>query len=107
MSPNADDYLALFEQYRTDTGVRDFGRAYLEPSDERYRLLFEQACRLLVKASGFNQAMPGEFARTARLYLSGDRRTLHHMGQADMRHFMLSDLYDYLQLCRRMGQQRW
>lgn len=107
MSPNADDYLSLFAQYRAETGARDFGAAYMEPADERYRLLFEQLCRLLVKSSAFNRAMPQEFRRTARLYLRGDRQTLKHMGQAEMRHFMLSDLYDYIQLCQRLGQHAW
>jgi predicted NAD/FAD-dependent oxidoreductase len=107
MSPDAADYLTLFSQYRADSGTQDFGAAYLEPADERYRLLFEQVCRLLVKSSDFNRAMPQEFRNTARLYLRGDRHTLKHMAQADMRHFMLSDLYDYVHLCQRAGQQAW
>lgn len=107
MSPNVDDYLTLFAHYRAAAGARSFGSAYLEPADERYRLLFEQLCRLLVKSSPFNRAMPQEFRHTARLYLRGDRRTLDKMSHADMRHFMLSDLYDYVQLCQRMGQPAW
>ncbi len=102
--PDASDYLALFTQYRGDAGALDFGRVYLEPEDERYRLLFDQVCRLLVKPSRFTQAMPQEFRRTARLYLDGDSQTVARMRKAEMRHFMLSDLYDYVHLCSRMGQ---
>jgi hypothetical protein len=105
--PDAQDYLLLFARYHDESGVIDFGRAYLEPEDERYRLLFQQVCRLLVKSSPFNLAMPQEFRRTARLYLAGDPKTVAHMGAAQMRHFMLSDFYDYVHLCRRMGQERW
>jgi hypothetical protein len=107
MTPNAADYMALFERYRDPKGAHDFGQAYLEPEDERYRLLFEQVCHLLVQPSDFNQHMPQEFRRTARLYLDGDSKTLQHMRTAQMRHFMLSDLYDYVHLCLRLGQRAW
>ena len=107
VSPDATDFLKLFAQYGTDVGKRDFGAAYLEPDDDRYRLLFEQLCRLLIKSSPFTARMPPEFRKTARLYLQGDRRTLEHMAQPEMRHFMLSDLYDYVQLCERLGQHAW
>ena len=100
--PDAAAYLALFEQYG-----RAFGAAYLEPDDERYRLLFDQVCQLLRASSTFNQAMPQEFRRTARRYLSGEAETLAHMRTAQMRHFMLSDLYDYVHLAERMGQSDW
>lgn len=104
MSPDARDYLALFANCRDNSEGRDFGRAYLEPEDERYRLLFEQVCRLLVKSSPFNQALPREFVRTARLYIRGDRNTLAHLRNAEMRHFMLSDLYDDVHLSNRLGR---
>jgi len=108
-SPNASDYMKLFAQYRDDLGIgaRDFGQVYLEPEDERYRLLFEQVCRLLVRVSMFNLEMPQAFRRTAQAYLNADPKTLGHMRTAQMRHFMLSDLYDYVHLCERMGQRRW
>jgi hypothetical protein len=98
----ATDYLSLFGPYQ-----RDFGDAYLAPEDERYRLLFDQVCRLLVQPTPFNLAMPQEFRRTARLYLDGDATTVAHMRTAQMRHFMLSDLYDYVHLADVMGQGRW
>jgi hypothetical protein len=79
----ASDYLALFSQYRGDSGALDFGRAYLEPEDERYRLLFDQVYRLLVNASPFTLAMPQEFRRTARLYLNGDAHAVARMRTAD------------------------
>jgi hypothetical protein len=107
MFPDAQDYLTLFGAYQDETGAHDFGQAYLEPEDERYRLLFEQVCRFLVKSSAFNGRMPQEFRRTARLYLRGDEKTLAHMRTAEMRHFMLSDLYDYVHLCCRVGQGSW
>ncbi|HET7544379.1 MAG TPA: hypothetical protein VFK05_31125 [Polyangiaceae bacterium] len=107
MFPDAHDYLQLFGTYQDETGVHDFGQAYLEPDDERYRLLFEQVCRLLVKSSAFNGRMPQEFRRTARSYLARDKKTLAHMRTPEMRHFMLSDLYDYVHLCSRAGQRSW
>jgi hypothetical protein len=100
--PDATDYLALFEPYRLD-----FGEAYLEPEDERYRLLFDQICKLLMQASHFNLGMPQEFRQSASRYLAGDAATLAHLRQPQMRHFMLSDLYDYVHLCHTMGAQRW
>jgi len=106
-SPDAADYMVLFERYRDAQGAHDFGQAYLEPEDERYRLLFQQVCQLLLRPSDFNLHMPQEFRRTARLYLDGDPKTLHHMRDAQMRHFMLSDLYDYVHLCQRLGQRSW
>ena len=105
--PEALSYLRLFARYGDPSRPRDFGSAYLEPEDERYRLLFDQVCHLLVLPSAFNRAMPQEFVRTARLYLAGDAATLSHMRTAQMRHFMLSDLHDYVQLCSRMGQPPW
>ena len=102
--PEAADYLALFARYRDGARALDFGRAYLEPDDERYRLLFEQVCQLLVKVSPFNLAMPQEFRRTAQKYIRGDAKTLAHMRTPEVRHFMLSDLYDYAHLCSRVGQ---
>jgi hypothetical protein len=107
MSPDAPDYLALFANYKDEAGPRDLGQAYLEADHEGYRLLFEQVCRLLVKSSPFNQAMPQEFRRTARLYLAGESKTLAHLRKPEMRHFMLSDLYDYVHLCSRAGQTPW
>lgn len=102
--PTARDYLQLFSRYQGGTGEGDFSAVYLDPEHEGYRLLFEQACRLLIMSSPFNQAMPQEFRRTARLYVAGDRKTLAHMRRPEMRHFMLSDLYDYVHLCSRAGQ---
>ena len=107
MFPDARDYLNLFANYHDGAGDRDFGKAYLEPDDERYRLLFEQICRLLVKPSAFNHTMPQEFRRTARRYLAQESQTVAHMRAPEMRHFMLSDLYDYVHLCSRAGQGYW
>lgn len=104
--PTASDYLALFAQYRGGDEPLDFGDAYLAPEDERYRLLFDQVCHLLVHTSAFNRAMPQEFRDTARLYLKCDRAIVARMRRPEMRHFMLSDLYDYVHLCSRMGQFR-
>jgi len=108
---DAAAYLSLFERWHTllneavgPEGARDFGDLYqAAPDDERFRLLFEQICQLLVQASAFNLAMPQEFRRTAQRWLAGDPATRTHMGEASMRHFMLSDLYDYVHLSRAMG----
>jgi hypothetical protein len=109
-SPDTDDYLRLFERWQTmlreDVGPqlgRDFGDVYKGSDDERYRLLFEQICHLLTLVSPFNLAMPQEFRRTARRWVEGDPDTLRHMGDVQNRHFMLSDLYDYVHLSKTMG----
>lgn len=101
--------MKLFAQYRDDLGnkERDFGQVYLEPEDERYRLLFDQVCQLLIKVSFFNVSMPQEFRHTAQLYRAGDANVVARMRTAQLRHFMLSDLYDYVHLCHRMGQRVW
>lgn len=101
-NPDADDYLLLFARYG-----KDFGAAYLEPEDDRYRLLFDHICRLLVKPSDFNLRMPSEFRSTASRYLAGDQATLQHMRDPQNRHFMLSDLYDYVHLRKTMGGKSW
>lgn len=101
-NPDADDYLQLFSRYG-----KDFGAAYLEPEDERYRLLFELVCKLLTKPSEFNLSMPQEFRTTASRYLGGDDATLLHMRDPLNRHFMLSDLYDYVHLRKTMGGKSW
>ncbi len=100
--PEAQDYLKLFEAYG-----RDFGTVYLEPEDERYRLLFEQICHLLIQPSSFNLSMPQEFRVSAKRYLSGDEKTVAKLRNPQNRHFMLSDLYDYMHLRLRMGGPGW
>ncbi len=100
--PGAKDYLKLFEAYG-----KDFGTAYLEPEDERYRLLFEQICHLLVQPSSFNLSMPQEFRISAQRYLAGHVKTLIQLRDPQNRHFMLSDLYDYVHLRLRMGGHGW
>lgn len=96
--PGGQDYLALFARYG-----EGFGEVYLEPGDERFRLLFDQVCRLLVQPSPFNLGLPEPFRHTAFRYVAGEERTLAHMRDAENRHFMLSDLYDYVHLVETMG----
>ena len=108
--PAADDYLRLFARWqvmvREDVGPtegRDFGDVYKGTDDERYRLLFEHICRLLVQRSAYNLAIPHGFRRTAQQWIDGDPATLKHMGDVQNRHFMLSDLYDWVYLNRAMA----
>lgn len=96
--PEAGDYLALFGRYK-----KDFGDVYMDPEDERFRLLFDQVCRLLAQPSAFNLSLPEQFRATAFRYLEGDARTVAHMQSAENRHFMLSDLFDYIHLVHTMG----
>ena len=68
--------MRLFDRWDAAAGAgqprwRDFGDVYQATEDERYRLLFEQVCHLLVQPSAFNQAMPQEFRATARQWLAG------------------------------------
>ena len=101
-NPDAQHYLDLFEAYG-----KDFGPAYLEPDDERYRLLFDQICHLLTRTSDFNLSMPQEFRISAQRYLAGDESTVAHLRNPQNRHFMLSDLYDYVHLRLHMGGPGW
>lgn len=96
--PDLKDYLALFTLYQEDLGT-----AYLGPPDDRYRLLFDQVCRLLVQPSPFNLRLPDPFRQTAHRYLAGDPDTVAHMTNPENRNFMLSDLFDFIELQRLMG----
>ena len=96
--PDADDYLALFGRYKAD-----FGDVYMDPEDERFRLLFDQICRMLTQPSPFNMALPEQFRSTAFRYLEGDPHTVAHMTTIENRHFMLSDLFDYVHLVNTLG----
>jgi len=92
-SPTLQDYIRLFEAYG-----EDISSVYLKPNDARYEFLFEQAARLLAKPSPFNASLPAPFRITAQKYLSGDEKTVRHMNYPENRHFMLSDLYDFIML---------
>jgi hypothetical protein len=96
--PGIEDYMELFNRYDID-----FGAAYLEPEDERFRFLFDQLCRLLAQPSQFNLSLPEPFRTTAHRYLAGDELTVTHMRIVENRHFMLSDLFDYIRLRQRLG----
>lgn len=98
MKPDLDDYFALFRLYGGD-----LGQAYLEPDDDRYRLLFEQVCHLLLVPSAVNLRLPEPFRTTAQRYLAGDAQVVAHMRHPANQHFMLSDLADYLHYLRRQA----
>lgn len=98
--PSLEDYVRLFQTYGDDLST-----IYLEPNDTRYEFLFEQAARLLVQSSSFNSTLPQPFRITARKYLSGDDKTTRHMSYPENRHFMLSDLYDFVML-KKVHQAR-
>lgn len=100
-TPDLEDYLELFRLYGGD-----LSDAYLAPQDERYRLLFDQLCRLLTKQSLFNLEIPHPFRLTAQRYLAGDEATRREMGRPENRNFMLSDLSDFIQLQKRLGQRQ-
>lgn len=95
MKPDFAEYFSLFRLYGGD-----LSQAYLAPDDDRYRLLFDQLCHLLLKPSPLNLRLPQPFRTTAERYLAGDAATLAHMQDPQNRHFMLSDLYDVLHLLR-------
>jgi hypothetical protein len=99
--PDADDYLRLFARYQP--GLRDLAPG---GEGENYRLLFEQACRMLAQPSSFNAAVPPELRRTAAKWLSGDAATVEQMTDPRRRGLMLSDFYDYVHLLKVMGGAR-
>jgi len=94
--PDIAAYQELFRLYGDN-----MGDAYLQPDDERYRLLFDQICRMLVKPSTTNLRLPEPFRHTAMLYLAEDADTLAHMRDPANRNFMISDLADFLHLLAR------
>lgn len=96
MKPDLDDYFSLFEMYGGD-----LGQAYLAPEDDRYRLLFEQVCHLLVRPSDVNLRLPEPFRATAERYLAGEQTIVRRMRDPSNRNFMLSDLADFLHYLRR------
>ena len=89
--PIAQDYLDAFRPYEASLET-----LYAEPDIERYQLLFERIVRLLKVPSPFNLALPDPFRNTALNYLSGQPETVAFMNEARNRHFMLSDIYDYV-----------
>ena len=97
-TPDSDDYLAIFGRYKDD-----FGDVYMDPEDERFRLLFDQNAGMLTQPSSFNLSLPEQFRTTAFRYLDGDDHTVAHMKAVENRHFMLSDLFDYIHLVKTMG----
>ena len=99
--PTLDDYLRLFEAYG-----EDISSVYQKPNDSRYELLFEQAARLLAIPCEFNDTIPKPFRITAQKYLAGDENTVRHMGYPENRHFMLSDLYDFITLKSIMNSRK-
>lgn len=99
--PSLSDYVELFRLYGDN-----LGSAYLHAADDRYRFLFDQLCKVLVQDSPFNRDMPQPFRWTARRYLEGDEATLAHMRDPENRNFMLSDLFDYIDLQNRMEQRQ-
>jgi hypothetical protein len=48
-------------------------------------------------------ACPSSSRTTAFRYLDGDDHTVAHMKAVENRHFMLSDLFDYIHLVKTMG----
>ncbi|MCJ2184841.1 hypothetical protein MTR62_19415 [Novosphingobium sp. 1949] len=113
-TPDARDYLALFARYPADfapgsapspapSSDAAFGTVYRAPEDARFRLLFEQVCALLTRPSPFNLHLPEAFRTTAQRYRAGDPATRAQMQEPQNRHFMLSDLFDYIHLVDTMG----
>jgi hypothetical protein len=98
--PSLRDYVQLFALYD------GLPQVYLEPDDNRYTLLFEQAMRLLARPSEFNDRIPLPFRVSARNYLAGEPQTLRHLGYPENRHFLLSDLYDFVMLQRGIAERK-
>jgi len=98
--PQLEDYVRLFESYG-----EDMNSIYLKSNDSRYEFLFQQATRLLAQHSAFNATIPAPFRVTAQNYINGDEQTVRHMNYPENRHFMLSDLYDFVML-KKCTQKR-
>ncbi|MGB0671788.1 MAG: hypothetical protein ACPGNT_09855 [Rhodospirillales bacterium] len=97
--PDLDDYLALFERFGIDS------RSLLsEPADDSNSFLFEKLVRELVKGSPFNAGLPEPFRKTAFDWVAGDKATKEHMGNPTHCALMLSDVLDYLRLCRMVNK---
>lgn len=90
--PTIDDYLGLLRLY--DQALRE----PVEPRGERFTLLFDQVMRLLTRRSGINDEIPAPFRQVARRIGDNDAATVEHFRYDENRQFLLSDLYDFLQL---------
>ena len=91
--PDLQDYLKLFELY---AGKLDFSIKGTKGGD--YTFLFQQVMRLMQKRSPFNAALPAPFLAVVQKYANGDPVIVAHFNYHENRQFLLSDLYDYLQL---------
>lgn len=91
--PDLNDYLKLFELY---TGKLDFDVTGAAGGD--YTFLFQQVMRLMQQRSPFNAALPAPILGAARRYAAGEAAIVAHFGYNENRRFLLSDLYDFLQL---------
>jgi hypothetical protein len=99
--PDLQDYLKLFRIYG-----EDLGSIYRETDGDRYKLLFEQVVRLLIKPSAFNRSLPEPFRMSARRYHDNDPATVKHLADPANRHFMLCDLHDLVSLKGRIARHR-
>jgi hypothetical protein len=99
--PGLDDYLALFGPYGDDLGA-----LYQAPEDDRYRLLFEQAMRLLARPSPFNLSLPEPLRAAAVRWRAADPGTRSHFDYPVNRHFLLADLHDLIMLKGGLGRRR-
>ncbi len=91
--PDLSDYLKLFELY---AGKLEFTVSGGNGGD--YTFLFQQVMRLMQRRSPFNAALPAPFLAAARRYAAGEAAIVAHFGYNENRRFLLSDLYDFLQL---------
>ncbi|MGB0659716.1 MAG: hypothetical protein ACPGNV_05995 [Mangrovicoccus sp.] len=100
-NPTLDDYLRIFAQYGEEVQA-----IYMEPPDDRYELLFERMIRLLIKPSQFNLTLPEEFRIFASQYRAGDADVVRQLEDRDTRHFMLSEVHDYIMLTGGLARRR-
>ena len=89
--PELEDYVRLFSAYG-----KELDAIYKGPDDQHYALLFEQMIRLLIKPSSFNLFLPEPFRTTAHRYHAGDPVTVNHFSDPAIRHFMLSEVHDFV-----------
>ena len=98
--PQAQDYIALLQLYRSDL------RVVTEARSDRFELLFLQIVRLLGEPSPFNRTLPTPFLDVARRFKRGDPNTVSHYEHDENRQFFLSDLYDYLKIQTGPSQRK-
>lgn len=74
---------------------------YKQSSDESVQSLFESVALTIVHSEYLMQKLPVNFTEAAQGFAAKESETLKHFSDLENMRFMLSDLFDYLELVKR------